>query len=489
MAGCPSRWLAVKAIKLPDGVSPSLQYAYPVRPPPVIQLDSSDTIYVSGYTDQSNFPILNGAYPTLPSSASNYISKISSDGKTLLYSTYVQSDIFSVSPDGKVAFTIASAAGFPLKNNLQTATPTGNNLDAAFGLLDTTLSGADSLLVSSYLGTNTGYTQPQRVHLASTGQILIMGETSATDLPVANAYQPTSGGGVYDGFLAIIQPNDTLTLTPTSITFPATSVGSTSAAMTATLFNGTTKSIYLIQGTLTDSKDFTQSDNCNGILAPQASCTVTFTFTPQSAGTLTSTYSTGDLDNPLSALTIALSGNGTAAATPGSDTLSPATVDFGVVLPGAVATQTVTFTNSSNAPITIYNYANSNSAFSVIASTCVVTVPANSSCVYTLQFAPTAQGTQTGTFQVADRLSNPSVNVTGTTYIVSPQITLTPSPLIFKDIPQGQGTEMSFTLTNGSTFPITLSLNDPPAPRRLAGSRSLPRMPSPRPRRQSELQV
>jgi len=316
MAGCPSRWLAVKAIKLPDGVSPSLQYAYPVRPPPVIQLDSSDTIYVSGYTDQSNFPILNGAYPTLPSSASNYISKISSDGKTLLYSTYVQSDIFSVSPDGKVAFTIASAAGFPLKNNLQTATPTGNNLDAAFGLLDTTLSGADSLLVSSYLGTNTGYTQPQRVHLASTGQILIMGETSATDLPVANAYQPTSGGGVYDGFLAIIQPNDTLTLTPTSITFPATSVGSTSAAMTATLFNGTTKSIYLIQGTLTDSKDFTQSDNCNGILAPQASCTVTFTFTPQSAGTLTSTYSTGDLDSPLSALTIALSGNGTAAATP-----------------------------------------------------------------------------------------------------------------------------------------------------------------------------
>ena len=425
-----------------------------------IQLDASDTIYVSGYTDQINFPILNGAYSILPGSASNYIGKISSDGKTLLYSTFVQSDIFSVSPDGKVAFTIGSAAGFPLKNNLQTTPPTGNNLDAAFGLLDTTLSGADSLLVSSYLGTNTGYTQPQRVYLSTTGQILIMGETSATDLPVANAYQPASGGGVYDGFLAIIQPNDALTLTPATLTFPSTSVGSTSAAMTATLFNGTTKSIYLIQGTLTDSKDFTDSGNC-GILSPQASCTVTFTFTPQSAGTLTSTYSTGDLDKPSVALTIALSGSATAAATPGSDTLSPATVDFGVVIPGAVATKSVTFTNGSNAPITVYNYANSNSAFSVIASTCVITVPANSSCVYTLQFTPTAQGTQTGTFQVADRVSNPSVNVTVTTYIASPKISLMPNPVVLNDVPQGRTTAQILTLTNGSTYPITFSPNDP----------------------------
>jgi hypothetical protein len=162
-------------------------------------------------------------------------------------------------------------------------------------------------------------------------------------------------------------------------------------------------------------------------------------------------------------LTVALSGTGNPAVTPGSDTLSPATVDFGVVTLGSVATRTVTFTNGSNTPVTVYNYANSNSAFSVIASTCVITIPANSSCVYTLQFAPTAGGLQTGIFQVGDRISNPSVNVTGTAtiFIETPQIAVTPNPVVFKDVPRGQAPGLMVTLTNGSSFPITL---DPSAP-------------------------
>ena len=417
-----------------------------------ILLDTSDAIYVSGYTDQINFPILNGAYPTLPSSASNYISKISSDGKTLLYSTFVQSDIFSVSPDGKVAFTIASAAGFPLKNNLQTTTPTGNNLDAAFGLLDTTLSGADSLLVSSYLGTNTGYTQPQRVYLASTGQILIMGETSATDLPVANAYQPASGGGVYDGFLAIIQPNDTLTLTPSTLTFPSTSVGSTSAAMTATLFNGTTKSIYLIQGTLTDSKDFTDSDNC-GILSTQASCTITFTFTPQSAGTLTSTYSTGDLDNQSNLLTITLTGGATAA----SVSVSPTTLAFGSVSDGSTATQSVTLINSNNSALPISGATVSGMGFSLTNNTCGASVAANATCQYSVTFSPTEQGPYTGTLTIADSLGSQIVQFTGTGTEAKGSETLSPASVNFGNVYEGVTATQVVTFTNNGSAAVTIS--------------------------------
>jgi Abnormal spindle-like microcephaly-assoc'd, ASPM-SPD-2-Hydin/Beta-propeller repeat len=424
-----------------------------------IQLDTSDTIYVSGYTDQSNFPILNGAYPTLPSSASNYISKISSDGKTLLYSTYLQSDIFSVSPDGKVAFTIASAAGFPLKNNLQTAIPTGNNLDAAFGLLDTTLSGADSLLVSSYLGTNTGYTQPQRVYLASTGQILIMGETSATDLPVANAYQPTSGG-VYDGFLAIIQPNDTLTLTPTSITFPATSVGSTSAAMTATLFNGTTKSIYLIQGTLTDSKDFTAKDNCGGIMSPQASCTVTFTFTPQAAGTLTSTYSTGDLDNQSNLLTITLTGGATAATV----SVSPTSLAFGSVADGSTATQSVTLTNSSDSALPISGATVSGTGFSLTNNTCGASVAANATCQYSVTFSPTEQGPYAGTLTIADSLGSQIVQFIATGTEAKGSEALSPATVNFGNVYEGVTATAVVTYTNNGpgAVNITAATINPP---------------------------
>ena len=425
-----------------------------------IVIDPSDNIYVSGSTSQTDFPIVNGAITNI-SNGIGYASKLSPDGKTLLYSTFAQGIEIGVSSGGQLAFTGTYGPGLTLKNNLPTTPPPSTGTDAIFGLIDTTQSGANSLLISSYLGTNTGYTGSHRVVIASTGQILIAGETTATDLPVVNAYQSTCASCAShagsDGFIAAIQPNNTLTLTPATLAFPSTSVGSTSAAMTATLYNGTTKSVYLAQPTLTDSTDFTQSDNCNGILSPLASCTVTFTFTPQSAGTLTSTYTTGDLDNPSSSLTIALSGTGTGARQ--SETLTPTSIDFGTVIVGQTATQTATFHNNGPAAATIYNYANTNSAFSVTGSTCTPNVAANASCTYTLQFAPTATGPQTSTFEVLDKSSNPTATLTGTTYIYSPQITLTPNPLNFQNIPEGQSTDLLFTLTNSSNFTITLPEN------------------------------
>jgi hypothetical protein len=437
-----------------------------------IVIDSADNIYVSGTTSQTDFPIVNGAFTTLASINNNggYAGKLSPDGKTLLYSTFVQGIEIAASSGGQLAFTGTYGPGLTLKNNLQTTPPPSTGTDAIFGLIDTTQSGASSLLISSYLGTSTGYTSAYRVLIASTGQILIAGQTTATDLPVVNAYQATcascaSRAGA-DGFIAAIQPNDTLTLTPATLAFPSTSVGSTSGAMTATLYNGTTKSVYLKQPSLTDSTDFTQSDNCNGILAPLASCTVTFTFTPQLAGTLTSTYTTGDLNNPSNPLTITLSGTATATGQAQSETLSPTSVDFGTVIVGQTATQTVTFHNNGPAAATIYNYSDTNSTFSAVGSTCTPTVAANTSCTYTLQFTPIAAGPQTGTFEIEDKSSNPTVTLTGTTYISSPQITLTPSLLNFQNAPQGQLTTMAFTLTNSSTFPITFqytapTLNDP----------------------------
>ena len=95
----------------------------------------------------------------------------------------------------------------------------------------------------------------------------------------------------------------------------------------------------------------------------------------------------------------------------------------------------------------------------MVDSTCTPTVAANASCTYTLQFAPTATGPQTSTFQVLDRSSNPTVALTGTTYISSPQVTLTPNPLNFQNVPEGQGTDLLVTLTNSSTFTITLPEN------------------------------
>lgn len=421
-----------------------------------IRIDASDDIYVSGTTGQSDFPIKNGAYSTLPNTAGpGYASKISPDGKTLLYSTYLySSSLIAALPGGRLAFTGSYGPGFPVKNNLQTTPPSGQYVDAVFGLIDTTQSGADSLLLSSYLGTTASYTLPWRVELASSGQILIAGQTFATDLPVANAYQATCATTTCsDGFIVAIQPNDTLTLTPATITFPSTSVGSTSAAMTATLFNGTTKSIYLIQGTLTDSKDFTHSDNCNGILSPQASCTVTFTFTPQSAGTLTSTYSTGDLDNQSNLLTIALTGGATAA----SASLSPTTLAFGSVADGTTATQSVTLTNSSDSALPVSGATVSSTGFSLTNNTCGASVAANSTCQYSITFSPTTEGPYTGKLTVTDSLGTQVVQLTATGTQAKGSETLSPATVNFGSVYDSTTATQVVTFTNNGPGAVTFS--------------------------------
>jgi hypothetical protein len=424
-----------------------------------IQIDAADNIYVSGSTNQADFPIKNGVYPTIPSDDFyGYLSKISADGGTLMYSTYLHSaGVIGVSSNGQVAFAGSSGAGFPLKNNLTTTEPSGEYMDGVFGLIDPTLPGDNSLLLSSYLGTTTNFTLPMRVLLPSSGQILMVGETYATDLPVINAYQATCSscasdtGG--DGFIAAIQPNDTLTLTPATITFPATSVGSTSAAMTATLYNGTTKSIYVKEGSLTDSKDFTHSDNC-AILSPLTGCTITFTFTPQSAGTLTSTYTTGDLDNPSNPLTIALTG----AANSASISVSPTSLAFGTVADGTTATQSVTVTNSgdSAAPISGASISG-NAAFALTNNTCGASIAANATCQYSITFSPTAESPFTGTLTITDNLGTQVVQLTGTGGPAKASETLTPATVAFGNVYEGQTATQTVTFTNNGSAAVTIS--------------------------------
>jgi hypothetical protein len=114
---------------------------------------------------------------------------------------------------------------------------------------------------------------------------------------------PLSGTGVAPG--PILSPS------PTSLTFPGTIVGATSATQAVTVTNtGTTTAT--ISG-VTASGDFTQTNNC-GPLAVSASCTVTVSFKPTTSGTRTGNVTiTGNANN--SPATIALTGSGIGSTT------------------------------------------------------------------------------------------------------------------------------------------------------------------------------
>ena len=254
-------------------------------------------------------------------------------------------------------------------------------------------------------------------------------------------------------------PAGSLTILPIAQAFPATTVGSNSSTLTSTIYNTTAQAIYLSAGSLTDSADFTQVDNCNGLVAAvTGTCNVSFSFTPKSNGPLASTYMIHDLNNPATPLTVALSGNGTAPLA-AQAALTPASASFGTVTVGNNSTQVLTLTNAGNAALAIASTSLAAGPFTLVTKTCTTTLAAASSCTFTLTYTPTAIGTQTATFSVTDAVGTQSSALTGTAVAApAPQAALTPATAAYGSVPiNTTATAQGFTLTNAGTaaLPIT----------------------------------
>jgi hypothetical protein len=128
------------------------------------------------------------------------------------------------------------------------------------------------------------------------------GTLSVTVSGITNTV-PLSGTGV--------APGPILNANPSSLTFPGTIVGASSATQAVTVTNSGTTSAT-VSG-VSASGDFSQTNNCS-TLAVGASCTVTVTFTPTTAGTRTGAVTiTSDANN--SPTSIALTGSGIGTTT------------------------------------------------------------------------------------------------------------------------------------------------------------------------------
>ena len=184
-------------------------------------LDSADSIYLTGLTSQTNYPLKNQAFGygdvTIDADGNyGFMTKIAAGGKQILYSTLIESGtpgsqaelyIGSVAgtPGGLAAVSASAVAGgLTPKNGLPTPPLTQSNQDGAYLAFDTTQAGTNSLLSVSYLGSSNGFTNPARVQIDPGNNLVFGGITSATDLPVVGAFQSTcsSSCGDNDGFLS-----------------------------------------------------------------------------------------------------------------------------------------------------------------------------------------------------------------------------------------------------------------------------------------------
>jgi hypothetical protein len=105
----------------------------------------------------------------------------------------------------------------------------------------------------------------------------------------------------------------TLTASPTSLSFPATNVGSSSAAQSVTVSNTGTVAAS-VSGISVSNADYSQTNTCGTSIAAGGSCTVSVTFKPTASGTRTGTLTvSSNATNP--SLTVSLTGTGNATST------------------------------------------------------------------------------------------------------------------------------------------------------------------------------
>jgi hypothetical protein len=189
-----------------------------------LALDSSNNMYVTGWTPSSNFPVTADArQSTLASGACSittcndaFVTKIDTNQSglnSLVYSTYLgggdddRGTAIAVDSSGNVYVAggtrsaPSNATPFPLVSPLQ-STLTGD-----YDAFVSKLNSAGSLqTLSTYLG-GTGFDSAFGVAVDASGNIVLAGRTGSADFPSSSgAVQPGSGGG-YDAFVVKIDPS------------------------------------------------------------------------------------------------------------------------------------------------------------------------------------------------------------------------------------------------------------------------------------------
>ena len=183
-------------------------------------------------------------------------------------------------------------------------------------------------------------------------------------------------------------------LNPTSLTFSAQDLGTTSAARAVSLSNQGTATLDISSIVVTG--EFLQSNNCGTSLAPGASCTISAQFRPVALGTRSGTLSVTD-NAPGSPQTVSLTGTGIGPTA----SLSPNSLDFGGQRAGfPTATQRVTLSNTGTGTMSISSIAAS--ADFTQTNNCGTSRAAGASCFIDVAFSPAAAslGLRTGALQV-----------------------------------------------------------------------------------------
>jgi hypothetical protein len=168
-----------------------------------IAVDAQGYAYIAGSTDSTDFPTVNALQPAFGGlEGDGFVAKLSWDGSSLLYSTYLGGD----DTDSAMAITVdASGSAYVTGYVASTDFPTAIAIQAGYmgggDAFVTKLTPAGSALsYSTYLGGG-GDDRGQAIDLDGSGNIYVAGSTWSTDFPTNSAISPSLAQGDQDAFL------------------------------------------------------------------------------------------------------------------------------------------------------------------------------------------------------------------------------------------------------------------------------------------------
>jgi len=177
-----------------------------------IAVDESGAIYVTGSTESSDFPAAPGAYDTSFNGGyyDIFVSKLASDGSSLLYSTFLGG---SGSDYGSAIVVDGTGAAYVTGDTLSSGFPTTP------GAYDASFNGGDDVFVSKLApdGSNllystflsgSDYDSGSGIAVDRLGAAYVTGDASSSDFPTTpGAYDRSHNGGYNDVFVSKLAPD------------------------------------------------------------------------------------------------------------------------------------------------------------------------------------------------------------------------------------------------------------------------------------------
>jgi len=184
-----------------------------------LALDRNSNVYITGKTTSLDFPV-EGALQTRcrlngrgECSGSAFVAELSSDGKTIRYSTYLggsggdAGNAITVDAQGNAYVAgVTSSNDFPTSNAMQAVLKGQSN-----AFLTTIAPNGSAIGFSTFLGGRVA-DQANAVALDSLGNIVVAGSTHSPDFPVQSALQTTcrvdkNGACSLDAFATVLAPS------------------------------------------------------------------------------------------------------------------------------------------------------------------------------------------------------------------------------------------------------------------------------------------